>query len=329
MGPFIGKLLIQRLVTSNPSPGYIARVASAFNNNGQGDLFVIDRLAVNPGYVVSVAPGQSIQNLDFGNQRSLMLMNRVTAVNEDADTSARIKIADIIVADTLGAASLQLVGPDAGMFEIDNGAIYLRAGVELDSEANPALDATLLAEGALGDAQVEFTVQVVNVNDPPQIILQNPVTALPEDTDTTGCVRVADIFIQDDGLGSNGVSLSGEDADKFELGPDGLLCLKPGVQLDYEADPQLELDVQVDDPSVGSSPDDSQLAIETEGLNLWYGDFQALFDVDLQIKQGHITSLIGPSGCGKTTLLRSVNRIVERLGYVRTSGQVRVLPGHL
>jgi phosphate transport system ATP-binding protein len=67
------------------------------------------------------------------------------------------------------------------------------------------------------------------------------------------------------------------------------------------------------------------LAIETEKLNLWYGDFQALFDIDLQIKRGQITSLIGPSGCGKTTFLRSVNRIVERLGYVRTTGAVRVL----
>ena len=66
-------------------------------------------------------------------------------------------------------------------------------------------------------------------------------------------------------------------------------------------------------------------AIETEGLNLWYGDFQALFDIDLRIKKGRITSLIGPSGCGKTTFLRSVNRIVERLGYVRTTGSVRVL----
>ncbi len=66
-------------------------------------------------------------------------------------------------------------------------------------------------------------------------------------------------------------------------------------------------------------------AIETRGLNLWYGDFQALFDIDLQIKHGLITSLIGPSGCGKTTFLRAVNRIVERLGYVRTTGSIEVL----
>jgi phosphate transport system ATP-binding protein len=66
------------------------------------------------------------------------------------------------------------------------------------------------------------------------------------------------------------------------------------------------------------------LAIETRGVNLWYGDFQALYDVNLDIKKGMITSLIGPSGCGKTTYLRSINRINERLGYVRIEGSIAV-----
>jgi phosphate transport system ATP-binding protein len=66
-------------------------------------------------------------------------------------------------------------------------------------------------------------------------------------------------------------------------------------------------------------------AIHTADLNLWYGTFQALFDVNLDIKQGIITSLIGPSGCGKSTFLRSVNRINERLGYVRTDGLIEVM----
>ncbi|MGB5162249.1 MAG: phosphate ABC transporter ATP-binding protein [Thermoanaerobaculia bacterium] len=69
------------------------------------------------------------------------------------------------------------------------------------------------------------------------------------------------------------------------------------------------------------------LAIKTEKLNLWYGTFQALYDIDLDIKRGIITSMIGPSGCGKTTFLRSINRINERLGYVRTTGSILVL-GH-
>jgi phosphate transport system ATP-binding protein len=66
-------------------------------------------------------------------------------------------------------------------------------------------------------------------------------------------------------------------------------------------------------------------AVETVGLNLWYGTFQALTDVNIQVKKGIITSLIGPSGCGKSTLLRSINRINERLGYVRVEGAIKVL----
>jgi phosphate transport system ATP-binding protein len=65
--------------------------------------------------------------------------------------------------------------------------------------------------------------------------------------------------------------------------------------------------------------------ILTEALNLWYGDFQALKDVTLKLKRGLITSLIGPSGCGKTTLLRCFNRVNERYGYVRTTGEIRIL----
>ncbi|HEB52693.1 MAG TPA: phosphate ABC transporter ATP-binding protein [bacterium] len=68
-------------------------------------------------------------------------------------------------------------------------------------------------------------------------------------------------------------------------------------------------------------------AITARGLNLWYGDFQALHDVDLDIRQGLVTSMIGPSGCGKSTFLRSCNRINERLDYVRTTGTIQVL-GH-
>ena len=66
-------------------------------------------------------------------------------------------------------------------------------------------------------------------------------------------------------------------------------------------------------------------AIHTKDLNLWYGDFQALFDVDIDVKEGKVTSLIGPSGCGKSTYLRAVNRINERLGYVRTTGTIEVM----
>jgi phosphate transport system ATP-binding protein len=66
-------------------------------------------------------------------------------------------------------------------------------------------------------------------------------------------------------------------------------------------------------------------SIETKNLSLWYGSFQALKNVCINIREGQITALIGPSGCGKTTLLRCFNRINERYGYVTTTGEIKVL----
>jgi phosphate transport system ATP-binding protein len=70
---------------------------------------------------------------------------------------------------------------------------------------------------------------------------------------------------------------------------------------------------------------DSRHSIETNRLNLWYGDFQALEDVTIKIAHGKITGLIGPSGCGKTTLLRCFNRVNERYGNVKTTGEIKIL----
>jgi phosphate transport system ATP-binding protein len=69
----------------------------------------------------------------------------------------------------------------------------------------------------------------------------------------------------------------------------------------------------------------TRYSIQTLDLNLWYGDFQALKGITVNIKQGIVTSLIGPSGCGKTTLLRCFNRINERYGNVTTTGETTIL----
>ena len=66
-------------------------------------------------------------------------------------------------------------------------------------------------------------------------------------------------------------------------------------------------------------------SISAHDLCLWYGTFQALKHVSVDIKEGIITGLIGPSGCGKTTFLRSLNRLNERYGNVRTTGTIEVL----
>lgn len=69
----------------------------------------------------------------------------------------------------------------------------------------------------------------------------------------------------------------------------------------------------------------TKISIETDNLSLWYGKFQALYDVSSCISHGKITALIGPSGCGKTTLLRCFNRMNERFANVSIQGQVRIM----
>jgi phosphate transport system ATP-binding protein len=64
--------------------------------------------------------------------------------------------------------------------------------------------------------------------------------------------------------------------------------------------------------------------IQTRRLNLFYGDFHALTDVDLDIQERKITAMIGPSGCGKSTLVRVFNRMNDLIDGTRVTGDVRV-----
>lgn len=64
--------------------------------------------------------------------------------------------------------------------------------------------------------------------------------------------------------------------------------------------------------------------IATDKLNLWYGPFHALKDVDSSFGANRITAIIGPSGCGKSTLLRVFNRMNDLIDGVRTTGKVLV-----
>lgn len=64
--------------------------------------------------------------------------------------------------------------------------------------------------------------------------------------------------------------------------------------------------------------------ITTNNLNLWYGDFQALKNVNSVFEPNRITAIIGPSGCGKSTLLRVFNRMNDLIEGVKTKGEVLV-----
>ena len=66
------------------------------------------------------------------------------------------------------------------------------------------------------------------------------------------------------------------------------------------------------------------IAIEAEGLNSWYGDFQALHSISLKVPRNQVTAFIGPSGCGKSTLLRWFNRMNDTIVSAHATGKLRL-----
>ncbi len=70
------------------------------------------------------------------------------------------------------------------------------------------------------------------------------------------------------------------------------------------------------------SLDDRAPIFALEGLTVYYGSFRAVRDVDMRIRQNHITALIGPSGCGKSTVLRCFNRMNDLIETARVEGRV-------
>jgi phosphate transport system ATP-binding protein len=64
--------------------------------------------------------------------------------------------------------------------------------------------------------------------------------------------------------------------------------------------------------------------VEANGLNIFYGRKQAIFDFSMSFPRKQVTALIGPSGCGKSTLLRAINRMNDLIDNVRTEGSVKL-----
>ncbi len=71
-----------------------------------------------------------------------------------------------------------------------------------------------------------------------------------------------------------------------------------------------------------ATPSTEAPALAVKDLQAWYGGFQALKDINIQIAPRQITALIGPSGCGKSTFLRCLNRMHEVIPGARAAGEV-------
>ena len=144
-----------------------------FETNGQLDVTVQvndDTLDPEPNDTAAL----SITVSDANDPPMVALSNLMVSISEGADTTNRTQVADITITDdALGSNDLSLSGTDAAMFEIDSGALYLKAGAVLDHETNAALDVTVQVNDAtlapVPNDTADLSITLTNANDPPTI----------------------------------------------------------------------------------------------------------------------------------------------------------------
>jgi phosphate transport system ATP-binding protein len=86
--------------------------------------------------------------------------------------------------------------------------------------------------------------------------------------------------------------------------------------------PQIQIQTQASDYPQSGSP---TYAIEARNLNVYYGNFRAVKNINLPIERKKVTAIIGPSGCGKSTVLRTFNRMNELVPTAHTEGEILFL----
>jgi hypothetical protein len=203
----------------------------------------------------------------------VVLNNRITSLEENTPTLTAIKVADITISDdALGSNTISLAGADAAFFEVVGTGLFLKAGTSLNYEAKASYSLTVSVSdpSVAGSVPVttSYALAITDVNEAPtSVVLNNRITSLEENTPTLSAIKVADIAINDDALGSNTISLTGADAAFFEVVANGLF-LKAGTSLNFEAKATYAVTVSVSDPTVaGSVPVTASYALAVRDVN--------------------------------------------------------------
>jgi len=141
-----------------------------------------------------------------------------------------------------------------------------------------------------------FEYTVTDVNEAPTAIdFINTVTSVYEDASTDTPIKVADIVITDDAMGTNDLFLVGADADSFELvGTE--LFLKAGVWLDFETKQSYSVAIEVDDSNAGTSPDLTSETFTVQVANVSPETLNGTIDGDLLMGSDDIEFIFGFAG---------------------------------
>jgi len=227
------------------------------------------------------ATANSTLTIDVTGTNDVPLATNLTQAKIYTEDDGSVEFDDIVVSDVDAndriTATLTLANPVAGALTTSGTASYTaNTGIWIImgtvSEVNAALAAVSFVPAAnfelnttittsirdsagTGPIDGSISLTVTPVNDAPTgVSLQNLTAALLENTSTASPIKLADIVVADDSLGTNVLGLAGADAASFEIVGLGLF-LKAGTVLDYETKTSYDVTVTVDDAAIGGTPD--------------------------------------------------------------------------
>ncbi len=204
------------------------------------------------------------------------------------ENSANNTSVGTVLASDVGSGDLLtyaiIGGTGSVAFAIDSGTAELTVTdlTQLDYETTTSFTLTIQVNDQMNLTNTaQITIHINDVNEAPSIALENQVTTIQENTDTTTSIKVADLAITDDALGTETLTLVGADAHLFEIN-NLALYIKAGTSLDHETSDVFHVTVQIDDNTVGATPDDlATLTIGIIDLNEAPTVDQALDDVSV------------------------------------------------
>ena len=201
----------------------------------------------------------TLNTIDINTSPALSVTVVTPSVSENLLITTPVHVASISISDDgIGTNNLSIAGANAGYFELMGQELYLRAGAIFDHETTATIDVTIEVDdpdfgGSPDDSKV-FSFAITDINEVPSLTLTAVVASVAENSNASTFVRVADIGIDDDALGTNLLTLSGADAALFSVVGNGLY-INTSTMLDFETRTSLSVDLHIDDSEVGGTPD--------------------------------------------------------------------------
>ena len=183
--------------------------------------------------------------------------------DESNGTSIGLVAANDVDAGVSGDLTYSIVGGSGqSIFGVSaSGDLVILDNSTLDFETTTSYTLDVRVTDGAGvplNATATMTINVNDANEAPSVVVNNRTATLAENVDTSGRIKMGDILITDDALGTNNLSLAGADASLFVI--DGTeLFLRSGVTLDLETQDQLNVLIVVDDPSIGATVEGTDL----------------------------------------------------------------------